>query len=266
MDDNEQKINNNVVANAASLWLKNTNEPVRAARVPVSISWQLHRREISATPVFDSHRRVTLRNHELFRIKCPFYNLTSSLSVSHVLLFLALPRAPYSAWLHHNGDQALGPGTTPSLPNPDKTKCIVTRPPKRGSYRAISCFRRWGRNATFPMFVMCVVTRVLYTIMIAAAVSHTVISKFSIIIDCIDNIRLTPICWRLKSSRVEHAYVYAIMLVNFNDDMYVNEVKTLTIVENCANLLFWGNYKVSTIWKNLELSGNLYLHGKVRKD
>lgn len=155
------------------LWLKNINEPVHAADL-CQFLWQLHRREISpATPIFDSHRRITLWNHELFRIKCPFYDpfipshrsLSPSLSplpsflLSHPLfLSLSLPaplfpsqflaHLPYLGWLHHNGHQA--PGTTPSLPNLDRTKkYIVRQPPKRGSYRAVSCFRRRGCNVTF---------------------------------------------------------------------------------------------------------------------
>lgn len=67
------------------LWLKNINEPVHAADL-CQFLWQLHRREISpATPIFDSHRRITLWNHELFRIKCPFYDPFSSLPIVHSL-------------------------------------------------------------------------------------------------------------------------------------------------------------------------------------
>jgi len=91
------------------LWLKNINEPVHAANL-CQFLWQLHRREISPTmPIFDSHRRITLRNHELFRIKCPFYDsrpspsFTPSLSLSpsflpflHLLHSLSLFLSPFS--------------------------------------------------------------------------------------------------------------------------------------------------------------------------
>lgn len=162
MDDNEQKINNNVVANTASLWLKNTNEPVRAAYLcqflgnytagrspPRQFSTVIvaSRHRITSYSVLSAHSITSRRLSLSLCLAHPFLSRTLTLSLSHSR-FLA--RAPYSAWLHHNGDQALGPGTAPSLPNPNKTKCIVTQPPKRGSYRAISCFRGRGRNATFP--------------------------------------------------------------------------------------------------------------------
>lgn len=85
------------------LWLKSINEPVHAADL-CQFLWQLHRREISpATPIFDSHRRVTLWNHELFRIKCPFYNpfipshpsLSLPLSLSSSFLPSLPPTLPF---------------------------------------------------------------------------------------------------------------------------------------------------------------------------
>lgn len=103
-------------------------------------------------------------------------------------LSLFLAHLPYLGWLHHNGHQAPRPGTTPSLPNPDRTKkYIVRQPPKRGSYRALSCFRRRGRNVTF---LMC---RNAHLMPRRVAPRQT--SKFSIIIDITDNIT-TRMCWR----------------------------------------------------------------------
>ena len=72
------------------LWLKNINEPVHAANL-CQFLWRLHRREIFPTmPIFDSHRRITLQNHELFRIKCPFYDPRPSFA----LFLFSLPPLP----------------------------------------------------------------------------------------------------------------------------------------------------------------------------
>lgn len=156
MDDNEQKINNNrLVANAQQppLWLKSINEPVRARPTLCQFLWQLHRREISLHVDFrqsSSHHAV--ESHELFRIKCPFYDPRPSSHIRSLSLFL-----PYSDWLHN------GPSSTDREREREKEHArlqvtsksrqdeeglhIVRRPPKRGSYRTTSCFlRRRGRG------------------------------------------------------------------------------------------------------------------------
>lgn len=90
IDDNEQKVNNNVVANAQTPALIKKYKRVRPRHGPVSISVAITPPgDLSATPIFDSHRRITLRNHELFRIKCPFYDPRSCLSFIPSSFFLS---------------------------------------------------------------------------------------------------------------------------------------------------------------------------------
>lgn len=117
MDDNEQKVNNNVVANAQPPALIKKYKRVRPRHEPVSISVAITPLgDLLATPIFDSHRRITsysvLSAHSvtlvpprrsfpllssfpsslltsLFSSGLPSFSLSYSLTSSHIYLIWA---------------------------------------------------------------------------------------------------------------------------------------------------------------------------------
>lgn len=131
-------------------------------------AWDLRARapiSVAITPPGDLRHadfRQSSSHHELFRIKCPFYDPHPSPSyTSHsppvpLTLFLALlispslslpcslPRAStlFGLIAPQRPSSTETWRETPSLPNPDRTKkYIVQRPPERGSYLQYRVFR-----------------------------------------------------------------------------------------------------------------------------
>lgn len=127
MGDNEQKINNNrLVANAQHTASALIKKYKRTRPTLCQFLWQLHRqarRSLRHVHFRQSSSHHASESHELFRIKCPFYDPRPSshiasplsLSLSFTTLFGLI--APQRAIKHR--ERAC---TTPSLPNPDRTK------------------------------------------------------------------------------------------------------------------------------------------------
>lgn len=147
--------------NTASALIKKYKRARPRAADPVSISVAITPpgREISPPRRFST---VIVASHELFRIKCPFYDprpsshiaspsLTLSLSFSFSTLFGLI--APQRAIKHR--ERAC---TTPSLPNPDRTMkdTLYDGRQKEDLIVSASCFLGEGGVT----FLSCVVTRV----------------------------------------------------------------------------------------------------------
>lgn len=110
---------------------------------PVSISVAITPPgDLSATSIFDSHRRITLRNHTSYSVLSA-HSMTLVLPpTSHSLSLSLSPfliRADCTTTGHQAPRESMHDSVT-SKSRQDEEGYIVQRPPKRGSYRAASCF------------------------------------------------------------------------------------------------------------------------------
>lgn len=138
--------------NTASALIKKYKRARPRAADPVSISVAITPpgREISPPRRFST---VIVASHELFRIKCPFYDPRPSSHIASpslsLFLFFYLIRVDCTTTGHQAPREGMHDSVT-SKSRQDDEGYIVRRPPKRGSYRFGVVFsRRRGRNVSF---------------------------------------------------------------------------------------------------------------------